>query len=76
MSTFCSAISSLSEAFLAKYRHIIDPDGDGTVDVHGGFHDAGDHVRFGLPQSYTAGTLAGDSMNSENPSGQSGKKST
>jgi len=27
------------------------------VDVHGGFHDAGDHVRFGLPQSYTAGTL-------------------
>lgn len=49
--------TSLSEAFLAKYRHIIDPDGDGTVDVHGGFHDAGDHVRFGLPQSYTAGTL-------------------
>jgi len=35
------------------------------VDVHGGFHDAGDHVRFGLPQSYTAGTLGWDSMNSE-----------
>lgn len=49
--------TSLSEEFLEKYKSIIDPDGDGTVDVHGGFHDAGDHVRFGLPQSYTAGTL-------------------
>lgn len=49
--------TSLSAAFIEKYKNIIDPDGDGTVDVHGGFHDAGDHVRFGLPQSYTAGTL-------------------
>lgn len=49
--------TSLSEEFLSKYRDIIDPDGDGTVDVHGGFHDAGDHVRFGLPQSYSSGTL-------------------
>ncbi len=49
--------TSLSAEFLEKYRDIIDPDGDGTVDVHGGFHDAGDHVRFGLPQSYSAGTL-------------------
>lgn len=49
--------TSLSKSFIEKYRSILDPDGDGTVDVHGGFHDAGDHVRFGLPQSYTAGTL-------------------
>jgi hypothetical protein len=49
--------TNLSAAFLEKYKNIIDPDGDGTVDVHGGFHDAGDHVRFGLPQSYSAGTL-------------------
>ncbi len=49
--------TNLSAAFLEKYNSIIDPDGDGTVDVHGGFHDAGDHVRFGLPQSYAAGTL-------------------
>ncbi len=49
--------TNLSAAFLEKYKGIIDPDGDGTVDVHGGFHDAGDHVRFGLPQSYAAGTL-------------------
>lgn len=26
-------------------------------DVDGGFHDAGDHVMFGLPQGYTASTL-------------------
>lgn len=49
--------TSLSKAFLEKYKSIIDPDGDGTVDVHGGFHDAGDHVRFGLPQAYAASTL-------------------
>ena len=49
--------TNLSSAFAEKYKSILDPDGDGTVDVHGGFHDAGDHVRFGLPQSYTAGTL-------------------
>lgn len=28
-----------------------------TVDVSGGFHDAGDHDKFGLPQGYTASVL-------------------
>ncbi|MCM1158815.1 MAG: glycoside hydrolase family 9 protein [Bacteroidales bacterium] len=28
-----------------------------TVDVSGGFHDAGDHDKFGLPQGYTASIL-------------------
>ncbi len=49
--------TSLSKTFIEKYKSLLDPDGDGAVDVHGGFHDAGDHVRFGLPQSYTLGTL-------------------
>ncbi len=49
--------TNLSKSFIEKYKNILDPDGDGAVDVHGGFHDAGDHVRFGLPQSYSAGTL-------------------
>lgn len=49
--------TNLSEGFIEKYRHILDPDGDGTMDLHGAFHDAGDHVRFGLPQSYSSGTL-------------------
>jgi hypothetical protein len=33
-------------------------DGDDVgVDLTGGFHDAGDHVKFGLPQSYSASIL-------------------
>ena len=28
-----------------------------TVDVSGGYHDAGDHAKFGLPQAYTATVL-------------------
>ncbi|MCD7800193.1 MAG: glycoside hydrolase family 9 protein [Ruminococcus sp.] len=28
-----------------------------TVDVSGGYHDAGDHVKFGLPQAYSASIL-------------------
>ncbi len=31
-----------------------------TLDVSGGFHDAGDHVKFGLPQGYAA-TMLGSS---------------
>ena len=38
-------------------------DGDGYVDLCGGFHDAGDHVQFGLPQSYSGSTLDGVIMN-------------
>ena len=44
-------------ASLTAYRSIMDPDGDGYLDLSGGFHDAGDHVRFGLPQAYTFATL-------------------
>ena len=50
--------TNLSQAFITANRAILDPDGDGYVDVSGGFHDAGDHVRFGLPQAYSASTLA------------------
>ena len=49
--------TNLSPALVEQYRTIFDPDGDGAVDVSGGFHDAGDHVKFGLPQSYSASTL-------------------
>jgi endoglucanase len=30
---------------------------DVGVNLNGGFHDAGDHVKFGLPQGYTAAVL-------------------
>jgi len=29
----------------------------GTLDLSGGYHDAGDHVKFGLPQAYSASML-------------------
>jgi endoglucanase len=32
-------------------------DKDGSVDLTGGYHDAGDHVKFGLPQCWSAAIL-------------------
>lgn len=32
-------------------------DSDGSIDLTGGYHDAGDHVKFGIPQFWTAGVL-------------------
>lgn len=50
-------MTNLREDFIAQNLPILDPDGNGSVDLSGGFHDAGDHVKFGLPQSYAASTL-------------------
>lgn len=49
--------TNLSQDFINKYKDILDPDGDGYIDVSGGFHDAGDHVKFGMPENYSASTL-------------------
>lgn len=49
--------TNLSSEFINKNKNILDPDGDGYVDVSGGFHDAGDHVKFGMPEAYAASTL-------------------
>ncbi len=49
---------NLSASFISANKAILDPKGTGTVDLSGGFHDAGDHVKFGLPQSYAASELA------------------
>lgn len=49
--------TNLSADFIAENKEALDPDGDGCVDLSGGFHDAGDHVKFGLPQSYSGSTL-------------------
>ncbi|SES83142.1 glycoside hydrolase family 9 protein [[Clostridium] polysaccharolyticum] len=49
--------TNMSQSFIDANKGVLDPDGDGTVDLQGGFHDAGDHVKFGLPQSYSASTL-------------------
>lgn len=52
-----STNTNMSDSFIEKYRDVLDPDGDGTVDVSGGFHDAGDHVKFGMPEAYSGSTL-------------------
>ncbi len=49
--------TNLSAAQISKLKDVLDPDGDGYVDVAGGFHDAGDHVEFGMPENYAAATL-------------------
>ncbi len=49
--------TNLTQEFMDKYKDVLDPDGDGTIDVAGGMHDAGDHVEFGMPENYAAATL-------------------
>lgn len=49
--------TNMSQAFINANRAVLDPDGNGSVDLSGGMHDAGDHVKFGLPQTYAASTL-------------------
>lgn len=49
--------TNMSSSFISSNKASLDPDGDGKLDLSGGFHDAGDHVKFGLPQGYTASTL-------------------
>ncbi|MBP5608528.1 MAG: glycoside hydrolase family 9 protein, partial [Lachnospiraceae bacterium] len=47
-----------ADNFPAKYRSLVDPDGDGKVDVSGGYHDAGDHVKFNLTMGFAGSSLA------------------
>ncbi|HEY5285328.1 MAG TPA: glycoside hydrolase family 9 protein, partial [Polyangia bacterium] len=48
----------LSQAFITKYKSILDLKGTGEVDLSGGFHDAGDFIKFGLTTGFTGSTLA------------------
>jgi Glycosyl hydrolase family 9 len=49
--------TNMSAAFIAANKSVLDPGSTGCVNLSGGFHDAGDHVKFGLPQSYAAAVL-------------------
>jgi hypothetical protein len=48
----------MSQAFITKNKAILDPNNTGEVDLSGGFHDAGDFIKFGLTTGFTASTLA------------------
>ncbi len=47
-----------ADNFPEQYRSLVDPDGDGKVDVSGGYHDAGDHVKFNLTMGFAGSSLA------------------
>ena len=49
--------TNMSAAFIAANKSVLDPGNTGCVNLSGGFHNAGDHVKFGLPQSYAAAVL-------------------
>lgn len=51
--------TNLSQDFIDTYYDILNTgEAEGTVDVAGGFHDAGDHVKFGLPEAYAGTTVS------------------
>ncbi len=49
---------SKAENFNSAAAAIMDPDGDGKMDLSGGYHDAGDHVKFNLTIGYSLSSLA------------------
>jgi len=49
--------TNLSASFIAANKSDLDPGNTGCLNLSGGFHDAGDTVKFGLPQTYAASVL-------------------
>ena len=49
--------TNMTDSFIKANLDVLDPDGDGCVDVAGGYHDAGDHVKFGMPEGYSGAAV-------------------
>lgn len=48
----------MSAEYIKAHRAALDPDNNGAVDLSGGFHDAGDYIKFGLTTNYAATMVA------------------
>ena len=49
---------NLPSDFIEEHRAVLDPDGDNAVDLGGGYHDAGDYIKFTMTTAYAAAMLA------------------
>lgn len=49
---------NLPADFIEANRTVLDPDGNGEVDLAGGYHDAGDYIKFTLTTTYAASMIA------------------
>ncbi|HET9956780.1 MAG TPA: glycoside hydrolase family 9 protein [Polyangiaceae bacterium] len=49
---------NLPQSFIDAHRSVLDPDGNNEVDLAGGYHDAGDYIKFTLTTTYAASMIA------------------
>jgi len=49
---------NLPRDFIEQHRAVLDPDGNGSVDLAGGYHDAGDYIKFTLTTTYAISMIA------------------